>query len=393
MRILHTADWHLGRIFYANYLTEDQAYVLEHQFLPLLKEAHVDAVVIAGDVYDRAVPPVEAVELWDSIVTRVASDKRIPMFVIGGNHDSGARLEVGHTLWAPSGLYVWGTLRHLQGPVIVNDAYGEIAFCPMPFSEPKSIANYLFADEANSSDMTTHGQYSYDEVYRLWGDYVRGQVPKGMRSVAMAHAFVSGSAESESERPLIIGGSYAVAAQAFSGFSYTALGHLHRPQRAGSEVIRYSGSLLKYSFDEAAQRKSFTLVDIDEKGGATIEQIPVEARRDVRIVEGAFTDIMNDEALHQRCGDDYVMVRLTDTAPVIDGLARLRSVIPQVMTLELTGRMAVNESDEDMTPNFYRLSERDLFGQFAVAARGEALTAKEAQYIDALWDRINKEEL
>ena len=393
MRILHTGDWHLGRIFYARHLTNDQAYVLEHQFFKLLKDAKIDAVVIAGDVFDRAVPPVEAVELWDMVITKLALDYKIPTLVIGGNHDSAERLDMGRDLYSRSHVHVWGRMDRSLEPLYLEDGYGEIAFCPMPFTEPRTVLTNLLetVPAKQRLDEWQNLAVAYGETYAAWADYLRSLVPQGMRTVGMAHTMVAGSITSESERPLVIGGTANVGVDVFAPFNYTALGHIHRPQRMGADNIRYSGSLLKYSFDEHMQKKSFTIIDMDTKGNVDINTIPVEAKRDVVILEGYFEDLLNDKALQAKHRDDYVQARLLDTMPIMDGMAKLRQVYHRCMTIELVGRVAgpITEMGDAV---FKELNERQLFNQFAETVWKEPLTEKEQQYIDSVWDRILKED-
>lgn len=393
MRILHTGDWHLGRIFYARHLTNDQAYVLEHQFFKLLKDAKIDAVVIAGDVFDRAVPPVEAVELWDMVITKLALDYKIPTLVIGGNHDSAERLDMGRDLYSRSHVHVWGRMDRSLEPLYLEDGYGEIAFCPMPFTEPRTVfTNLLETVPAKQRlDEWQNLAVAYGETYAAWADYLRSLVPQGMRTVGMAHTMVAGSITSESERPLVIGGTANVGVDVFAPFNYTALGHIHRPQRMGIDNIRYSGSLLKYSFDEANHNKSFTIVDMDAKGHCQIEQVGIEAQHDVAIVKGNFNDILQDTALHETYKDTYLQVELADTDPVIDGMARLRDVFPYAMSLELTGRMQA-ELTADNRVNYKELSERELFEDFALAVRNEPLSDEEKEFMNSLWERLIKED-
>ena len=348
MRFLHTADWHLGRIFYGQYLTEDQAHVLENQFFSILKDEKIDGILLAGDIFDRAVPPIEAVELWDSVITRLAMDYKVPLFVVSGNHDGAERLEVGRSMLSQSGIHIWGSPHHALQPFEFEGPDGKVAICPMPFSEPRRIGDALGLNSANTSletiqsvekvsdvdtktkakskrskskkasvdviedslfasvdmadtnsgDIETsdvvkqnfdlHNEsglnlHNYDQMYQAWSDYLYKQVPKGMCSIAISHAFVMGGEVGGSERTLSVGGSEQVSPQVFKDFHYTALGHLHGPQRMGADYIRYSGSPLKYSFDEHTQKKSFTIIDMDKKGNVDISTIPVEAKRDVVI--------------------------------------------------------------------------------------------------------------
>lgn len=411
MRFLHTADWHLGRIFYGQYLTDDQAYVLEHQFFTILKEEKIDGILLAGDVFDRAVPPIEAIELWDAIITRLAMDFKVPLFVVSGNHDGAERLEVGRSMLSRSGIHIWGSPHHALQPFEFESSDGKVAICPMPFSEPRRIGealglsasesktvdtdiaddtlfSYVDDKEQETSELNLH---NYDQMYQAWSDYLYKQVPKQMRSIAISHAFVMGGEVGGSERTLSVGGSEQVSPHVFKNFHYTALGHLHGPQRMGADHIRYSGSPLKYSFDEHGQKKSFTIIDMDTNGKVDISTIPVEAKRDVVILEGYFEDLLNNTALQTKHKDDYVQARLLDTMPIMDGMAKLRQVYHRCMTIELAGRIATPVADMGDVV-FKELNERQLFNQFAETVWKEPLTEAEQSYIDSVWDRIIKED-
>ena len=459
MRFLHTADWHLGRIFYGQYLTEDQAHVLENQFFTILKDEKIDGILLAGDIFDRAVPPIEAIELWDSIITRLAMDYKVPLFVVSGNHDGAERLEVGRSMLSRSGIHIWGSPHHALQPFEFEGADGKVAICPMPFSEPRRIGDALGLGSANNSlqtiqsvenaidaDTKTKAKskrskskkasvdviedslfasvdmsnmvdemprdidttdaikqslnrnteaslnlHNYDQMYQAWNNHLRNQVPKGMRSIAISHAFVMGGDVGGSERTLSIGGSEQVSPQVFKDFHYTALGHLHGPQRMGADYIRYSGSPLKYSFDEHTQKKSFTIVDMNTKGQVDVGTIPVDAKRDVVILEGYFEDLLNNKELQAKHKDDYVQARLLDTMPIMDGMAKLRQAYHRCMTIDLVGRVATPMADMDEAV-FKELNERELFNQFAEPVWKEPLTAREQQYINSVWDRILKED-
>ena len=391
MRFLHTADWHLGRIFYGQYLTDDQAHVLENQFFSILKDEKIDGILLAGDVFDRAVPPIEAIELWDSIITRLAMDYKVPLFVVSGNHDGAERLEVGRSMLSQSGIHIWGSPHHALQPFEFEGTDGKVAICPMPFSEPRRIGDALGLGFATSSLETSLNLHNYDQMYQAWSNHLRNQVPKGMRSIAISHAFVMGGDVGGSERTLSIGGSEQVSPQVFKDFHYTALGHLHGSQRMGADYIRYSGSPLKYSFDEHTQKKSFTIVDMDTKGQVDISTIPVEAKRDVVILEGYFEDLLNNKELQAKHKDDYVQARLLDAMPIMDGMAKLRQVYHRCMTIDLVGRVATPMADMDEAV-FKELNERELFNQFAETVWKEPLTEREQQYINSVWDRILKED-
>ena len=385
--------------------------MLENQFFSILKDEKIDGILLAGDIFDRAVPPIEAVELWDSIITRLAMDYKVPLFVVSGNHDGAERLEVGRSMLSRSGIHIWGSPHHALQPFEFEGADGKVAICPMPFSEPRRIGDALGLDATASKpvdiDMTEDSLFSYveteeqvpvslnlhnyDQMYQAWSDYLYKQVPKGMRSIAISHAFVMGGEVGGSERTLSVGGSEQVSPQVFKDFHYTALGHLHGAQRMGADYIRYSGSPLKYSFDEHTQKKSFTIIDMDAKGKVDISTIPVEAKRDVVILEGYFEDLLNNKELQAKHKDDYVQARLLDTMPIMDGMAKLRQVYHRCMTIDLAGRVAAPVADMGDTV-FKELNERQLFNQFAETVWKEPLTEREQQYINSVWDRILKED-
>ena len=450
MRILHTADWHLGRLFYNEHLTTDQAHVLEHQFFPLLKEEHIDLVVLSGDVFDRSVPPIEAIELWDSVLHRLAFTENIPMVVISGNHDSGPRLAMGRSAWETHGIHLLGHAHQGMKPITFQDAHGQLDVWALPYGEVRDMQHELqrqgignevaeftkdIKSDTSSKKRSTQGESadlfaslsdedvtnldndSYNDnadissidtvendisvdinkynmtisdAYQQWASYAMSR-SQGHRSLCMAHAFVAGGAESESERPLLVGGSGQVPTTVFKDFHYTALGHLHKPQRIGADHIRYSGSLLTYSFDEVGYSKSFTIVDMDGKGSTTISEIPIVGRRQFVSLTGYFDDLLADESLHSQHHNDYVEVRLLDTAPVVDGMRRLRKVFPYCMRLELVGRMEVVR-DTTGAKRFKELNERDLFAQFAKEARNEELSQEELAYMEGLWQRVLRED-
>ncbi|CAG9185244.1 exonuclease SbcCD subunit D [Cupriavidus pampae] len=320
MRFLHTADWHLGRLFHARSLIEDQAHVLD-QFVALVREVRPDAVLIAGDVYDRAVPPPDAVALLDDVLARIVVGERVPVVMIAGNHDSAQRLDFGARLMTGQGLHVAGRVGAQASSVTLHDAHGEVRIYALPYAEPAAVRDALGL-ELPSHEAALGAQLAA----------IRATHPAGVRSVAVAHAFVVGGAASESERPLSVGGSGAVAAGVFDGFDYVALGHLHRPQTLGTNV-HYSGSLLKYSLSEAGHAKSVSLVELDGAGVARIEPIALKPRHDLRLLRGDLATLIV-QAATDPYRDDYVHAVLTDTGALLDPMARLRQAYPNALAME-----------------------------------------------------------
>lgn len=351
MRFIHTADWHLGKTLKGMPLLEDQNYILQ-EFLKLVEDSQAEAVVIAGDIYDRAVPPVDAVELFDEILTKLLLEQKVPVLYISGNHDSAVRLHFGSRLLSSAGLFVRGELTGELAPVVLEDAHGPVHFSLLPYLDPAKVCAVFGVEE----------RLDFEQAHALVLERAKELIPKGKRSVAVAHAFLAGGMASESERPLSVGGSDQVSPKLFQDFCYTALGHLHGPQRAGDETIRYSGSLLKYSFDEATQKKGVTLVELDGRGNAAAEHLPLTPRRDVRIVEGSMEELRTDREKYPK-SEDYMLVRLKDIQPVLNAREKLETVYPNLLAVERTGIMQQRELRQ---PDGHRenKSEQMLFRDF-----------------------------
>jgi exonuclease SbcD len=353
LRFLHTADWHLGRLFHGTSLLEDQAPLVE-QVATLAREARVDAVLLAGDVYDRAIPPPGAVALLDDFLARLTLDAGVPLVAVAGNHDSAERLGFASRL-----------LRRPGAPIVLHDEHGPVHVHALPYADPPTVRHVLEAPELGDHAASMGALV----------EAIRASDPGRARKVLVAHAFVSGCEESESERPLSVGGSGAVPASMLAGFDYVALGHLHRPQRAGGDAIRYSGSLAKYSFSEIAHRKSISIVELGRTGECTIEEVPLTVRRDLRMIEGTLDALLSDpEAGQSR--DDYLLVRLLDGGALLDPMGRLREVYPNVMQLERPALEAGASAGHSLAEQRSK-SVSELFDDFFVQVTGEALSEAE----------------
>ena len=378
MRFIHTADWHLGKLFGQRHMTEDQAYVLE-ELLALCKDVHPDALIIAGDVYDRAVPPPEAVNLFNEILTRIA-EQGIRVLYIAGNHDSAVRLDFGAQLLRASGIYPAGIVRAAEPPVVLSDEYGDVYFSLIPYGDPPHVREAFALDE----------NLSFDGALAVQIAAARAQIPLSVRSVAVAHAFVIGGQTSESEHALSVGGSDQVSAENFAAYSYTALGHLHAPQRAGAEHIRYSGSLLKYSFDEARQKKGVELIELDAVGAASHTFYPLTPRHDVRIVSG-----MMDELMHKDFDllphDDYICVELLDMDAVLAAHEKLRKIYPNLFTIT---RPNINVNRLSSTERSYERGKSDLhlFSEFYVDVTASEMTEAERRELIRVIDAMEQGE-
>ena len=322
MRFIHTADWHLGRLFHNSRLTEDQRFALDG-LLRLAQSSRADAVVIAGDVFDRAVPPPEAVTLLDSIVADLALDLGVAVVMIAGNHDSPARLEYFSELARRAGVHVVGRVGAEVRPAEIRGADGtEVRFWPVAYTDPESARA-----EMGRGDLHTH-----EDVMAAQLETIARGMGGSPRNVVVGHAFVAGCRQSESERELTVGGTAAVSASLFTDFDYVALGHLHERQTAGSERIRYSGSLLKYSFSETDQAKSVAVVDLGPWGEVSVQEVGLPIRRDVRRVRGQFAELLGRN-IDQQLSDAYVEVILTDADPVLNPVDKLREKFPNLLSL------------------------------------------------------------
>ncbi len=378
MRFIHTGDWHLGKLLRERQLIEDQEFTLRG-LLRLVEELRPDALVVAGDVYDRAVAPVEAVGVLDEILATLTLDLRVPVIVIAGNHDSAPRLQYLGGLVTRVGLHVVGEVGAAPAGVRVAGADGvEVVFWPLAYTDPETARGAL-----GRADIHTH-----EAALQAQLDLVREQMGDDARHVVVAHAFVTGAQPSESERPLSVGGSGEVSRDLFDGFDYAALGHLHRPQRVG-ERVRYAGSLLKYSFDEADHRKSVSVVDIDAAGGLTVEQVELPVLHDLVRLTGSFDELLtrSDAAEYAQA---YVEVLLTDTDPVLDPMQKLRAVYPNILSLRREawlGREGIAPA-----PDVGRLSTRELFGEFFEETAGEPLSEAQQQEVDAALNATGREE-
>jgi DNA repair protein SbcD/Mre11 len=370
MRFLHTADWHLGRLFHQVHLTEDQAFVLR-QLVDVARDARVDAVVVAGDVYDRAVPPPEAVGLLDDVLSELLLGLKVPVVMAAGNHDSPERLAFGARVLARQGLHLFGRPSAGLAPVVLGDAHGTVSFYVAPYAEPALIRECLAGD-----DVVDH----QSGMRALLASMLDAHPARG-RSVFVGHAFVNGALGSDSERPLSVGGAGAVDPSTFGGFQYVALGHLHRPQDivdAGS-AIRYAGALLEYSFDEVGQRRSVTIVDIDGAGAPRLEEVPLVPRRALRRIEGTLEELLHGGG--PSC-DDYVVARLLDRHPVLDPIGRLRGVYPNILCIE---RPAVVAGPAGRAGGDRRqLGHGQLFAAFFQEMTGGEPTPEEQAVFDAI---------
>ncbi|MBM5051691.1 exonuclease SbcCD subunit D [Vibrio parahaemolyticus] len=377
MKFIHTSDWHLGRQFHNVSLLEDQQAVLE-QLIQYIENNPVDAVIVAGDVYDRSVPPTIAIELLNRVVKRICGELNTPMILISGNHDGAERLGFGSEQMKRSGLHIISNFEDMLTPVVIESkAAGHVAFYGMPYNDPEQV-RYVYKEP-----VSTH-----DEAHKLLAEKITEQFQSEHRNILISHCFVDGAIESESERPLSIGGSDRVSREHFLNFDYVALGHLHQPQKKGEEYIRYSGSLMKYSFGEQNQKKGFTLVEIGKDGFIGAEHIELTAPHEMRIVEGELEQILEWGKTDPK-NEDYLLVRLMDKHAILNPMDKLRTVYPNVLHLEKPGMLIGVE--REMAQAKLARSEIDMFKDFFAEAQDSELSNEQEQAISDIIKQLSQQ--
>jgi DNA repair protein SbcD/Mre11 len=324
MRLLHTSDWHLGRSLHRADLRSAQSAFLDH-LVTTARAEKVDAVLVAGDIYDRAVPPVDAVEMCEDALLRL-HDTGTRIILISGNHDSARRLGFGGRLFEAAGVHLRTRPGALTRPVLLEDAHGPVAVYGVPYLEPDAVRGEL--PEAGHEVSGGHAGVLGHAVRCIAADADARGV---RRRVIMAHGWVAGGAASESERDISVGGVGQVPADLFDGFGYVALGHLHGQQTVAGH-LRYSGSPLPYSFSEASQRKGSWLIELDAAGTARAEQVPAPVHRRLSVLRGRLADLLGSPA-YTRYEDDFVSVALTDLTRPEGAMDALRARFPHVLVL------------------------------------------------------------
>ncbi|MFE9792630.1 exonuclease SbcCD subunit D [Streptomyces goshikiensis] len=359
MRILHTSDWHLGRAFHRVNLLGAQAAFVDH-LVETVRAHEVDAVLVAGDVYDRAVPPLPAVELYDRALHRLA-DLGVPTVMISGNHDSARRLGVGAGLIGRAGIHLRTDPDGCADPVVLADVHGEVAFYGLPYLEPALVKDRFGA-----------GQVSHEAVLGAAMDRIRADLatrPPGTRSVVLAHAFVTGGQASDSERDITVGGVEAVPASVFDGVDYAALGHLHGCQTI-NERVRYSGSPLAYSFSEADHRKTMWLIELGARGEiAGADRIDTPVPRALARLRGPLEHLLDDPAL-AGYEDRWVEATLTDPVRPEDPMARLAARFPHVLSLAFDPEGREEDSGASYAQRLKGRSDQEIAEDFVVHVRG-----------------------
>ncbi|MFF5253534.1 exonuclease SbcCD subunit D [Streptomyces leeuwenhoekii] len=380
MRILHTSDWHLGRAFHRVGMLGAQAAFIEH-LVTTVRERGVDAVVVSGDVYDRAVSPLAAVELFDDTLHRLAA-LGVPTVMISGNHDSARRLGVGAGLIGRAGIHLRTEPAACGTPVVLADEHGEVAFYGLPYLEPALVRDEFGVEKAG-----------HEAVLAAAMDRVRADLAArapGTRSVVLAHAFVTGGEPSDSERDITVGGVAAVPAGIFAGVDYVALGHLHGCQTI-TERIRYSGSPLPYSFSEAGHRKSMWLVDLGPGGALGAERVDCPVPRPLARLRGTLEELLADPAL-ARHEEAWVEATLTDPVRPADPMARLTERFPHTLSLVFAPERADGDPETSYARRLADRSDQEIAEDFVAHVRGTGPDARERAVLRDAFDAVRADD-
>jgi len=375
MKFIHLSDLHIGKRVNEISMIEDQEYILL-EILGIIDAQQPDAVLIAGDIYDKSVPSAEAVTLLDDFLCRLAA-RKIPALIISGNHDSPERLSFGGRLMEGAGIHVSPVYSGEVKPVKLTDEYGEVNFYLLPFIKPAHVKRW-YPDE---------GIESYTDACRVAIEKMG--VDESKRNVLLTHQFVTGAATCESEE-LSVGDSDNVDASVFEAFDYVALGHIHGPQNITSPKIRYCGTPLKYSFSEADHFKSVTVVKLGEKGEMHIDTVPLTPKRDMRRIRGSFAEITDKAFYVNTAADDYLHIVLTDEEDIPEASGRLRVIYPNFMKISYDNARTRTDRVIDAAENVQKKTPLELFGELYELQNNQPMTDQQRAFmqemIESIWE-------
>lgn len=399
MKIIHTSDWHIGKIVNEFSMLEDQKYILD-ELIKLVDKERPDVLIIAGDMYDRSIPPVDGVELLNNILSKLVMEKGIKVLAISGNHDSGERVCFASNILEKQGLYIVGRDEELYRKIEIDDEYGKVNFYLIPYKDPSVIKKLL-----DNSEIRNH-----NDAMKAVVENINKNIDKSDRNILVAHGYVTMYREdakessedkyeaanlevSESERPLSIGGTDLIDCNIFNDFDYVALGHLHGRQKIGREEVRYSGSLLKYSFSEVNQKKGVTIFDIDKDKNVTLDLRELKPIRDLRIIKGNIDELIEVGRSVVDGREDYIQAILLDEGELINPIEKLRAVYPNVMLITRKKKREHDENSTSAKKGYKNKSEKDLFEEFYNALSDGEFTEEKSKIIDETINEILKEEV
>lgn len=394
MKWIHIGDLHIGKLVHEFSMLEDQKYIL-NQILEIADEEKVDGIFIAGDIYDRSIPPAEAVTLFDFFLTELMK-RDLTVCMISGNHDSPERISFAEKIMEKSKLYIAASLKEGIKKVTCKDEYGNLNIYCLPFAKP-SVMKYWLASHRKESDKKEKEESNYNYEYFMKRLIDTCNIDEKERNILISHYFVINGRDkpllSDSEVQINVGGIDEVNGSLFDLFDYVALGHIHRPQKIGRETMRYCGSPLKYSFSEAFHNKSITIVDIKEKGNISVSQIPLRPKHDMRIIKGKLSDLLEDSVVDAADRNDFIQAILTDEDALFEPMDKLRTVYPNIMQMikekDIT-RDGVKEYD------FTSLEKKDsfqLYKEFYESVTDRLLDEQREQIIRNIINEILGEEV
>lgn len=371
MKLFHLSDLHIGKRVNEFSMIEDQKYILT-QILYAADQEKPDGILISGDVYDRTIPTAEAVQVFDAFLTRL-SEQKIPAFIISGNHDSAERLAFGSSLMGKSGIYFSKVYDGTVEKIPMQDAYGTVWIYLLPFLRPSTIRHALpeRAEEVQSAA----------DAVRIALEQTK--IDEKERNVLLAHQFVTGAKRCDAEE-LQVGDVDQIPAELFTSFEYVALGHIHSPQKVGRETVRYCGAPLKYSFSEAGQEKSITVVELKEKSSVDLRTIPLKPLHDLRKIRGTYLEVTAKSFYENRDCEDYLQVTLTDEEDVPDGMAKLRTIYPNLMRLEYDNKRTRSNAEVRAAERVEEKSELELFQEFYELQNNQSMTEVQEQFVEEL---------
>lgn len=376
MKIMHLSDLHIGKKVNEYSMLQDQKYILK-EVLQIIDDEKVEIVIIAGDVYDRSLPPNEALELFDEFLYQLSS-RNVNVFVISGNHDSPERISYGGRMMTENKIFLSPVYDGNVKPITLNDDYGEVNFYLLPFVRPADIRRY-FPDE-NIENYTDAVKVAIDNM----------NVNFNERNILVTHQFVTGAELSESE-DIIVGGTDNVSGEVFDGFDYVALGHIHREQTVGKDNIRYCGTPLKYSFSEAKNIKSVTILDFNDKGNIEYSKIPLTPFRDMREIRGTYYELTLKSSYESTNTEDYLHITLTDEEDIPDAIGKLRSIYPNIMKLDYDNLRTRGSGTVDAIENIESKSPFELFADLFKQQNNQDMSEEQEEIMRNLIDKIWEE--
>ena len=376
MKLLHISDLHIGKRVNAFSMIEDQKYILR-QILAIADSQQADGVMIAGDIYDKPVPSAEAVQLFDWFLTELA-DRGKQVYAVSGNHDSAERIAFGAQLMNGRGVYVSPVYQGETAMLTVHDAYGELCIYLLPFIKP-AVVRHAMEDAPGMEGKAL--PESYQDAVKLAVE--RMEVDRSRRNILIAHQFVTGAGRCDSE-DVSVGGVDNVDADLFDAFDYVALGHIHSPQHMKRETVRYCGTPLKYSFSEAEQEKSVTVVELGEKGRIEITAVPLVPLHDLRRIRGTYLEVTARDFYRDMDTEDYVQITLTDEEDIPDGMEKLRIIYPNLMRLEYDNSRTRQNRLIERTEEIEQKSELELFAEFYELQNNQPMSDEQAAFVARL---------